>query len=75
MDNRDTIKPPPDFIVDEHGPLGQCFPQGTWDEERNMIVITLGDGYDLEILPEDAEAFSKWLLNAADWVRLCHVAK
>ena len=40
-----------------------------------MIVITLGDGYDLEILPEDAEAFSKWLLNAADWVRLCHVAE
>ena len=66
---RKPLQPPPDFIVDEH-PLGQCFPVGTWSDERNCIVLNLGDGYDIELLGVEAEALAKWLLNAADWERL-----
>jgi len=66
---RKQIQPPPDFVIDEH-PMGQCFPVGTWSEDRNCIVLNLGDGYDIELTGEEAIQLAKWLENAADWERL-----
>ena len=63
------LQPPPDFVIDEH-PMGQCFPIGTWSEDRNCIVLNLGDGYDIELTGEEAIELAKWLHNAADWERL-----
>ena len=66
---RKPIQPPPDFVIDEH-PMGQCFPVGTWSDDRNCIVLNLGDGYDIELTSEEAIELAKWLQNAADWERL-----
>lgn len=66
---RKSLQPPPDFVIDEH-PMGQCFPVGTWSDDRNCIVLNLGDGYDIELTSEEAIELAKWLQNAADWERL-----
>lgn len=66
---RKPLQPPADFVIDEH-PMGQCFPVGTWSDDRNCIVLNLGDGYDIELTGEEAIQLAKWLENAADWERL-----
>ena len=66
---RKPLQPPHDFVIDEH-PMGQCFPVGTWSDDRNCIVLNLGDGYDIELTGEEAIQLAKWLQNAADWERL-----
>ena len=66
---RKPLQPPADFVIDEHS-MGQCFPAGTWSDDRNCIVLNLGDGYDIELTGEEAIQLAKWLENAADWERL-----